>query len=276
MSDPAKTAEIEDVLSSIRRLVSEEGRLEARASSAATVRPGKLVLTPALRVADREEDEPRATAAPERENRTADADDRARVAPWTNPEATLYAAAEAAGAELDERSETEDPAGFVQKTMAEELPDAPTDDLLDAGPEESLSAKIEVVEAVIAQTDDDWEPDGLSEDAYSGTRGATMEWQDHVAQDAGSDPVGGDAASFDSDPLDYRDEGLEPGEQDIVDERSILSPEDGYLDEESLRELVADIVREELQGALGERITRNVRKLVRREIHRALTAQEFE
>ena len=40
--------------------------------------------------------------------------------------------------------------------------------------------------------------------------------------------------------------------------------------------LVADIVREELQGALGERITRNVRKLVRREIHRALTAQELD
>jgi cell pole-organizing protein PopZ len=48
------------------------------------------------------------------------------------------------------------------------------------------------------------------------------------------------------------------------------------MDEEALRELVAEIVRTELQGALGERITRNVRKLVRREIHRALTAQELE
>ena len=40
--------------------------------------------------------------------------------------------------------------------------------------------------------------------------------------------------------------------------------------------MVTDIVREELQGALGERITRNVRKLVRREIHRALVAQELD
>ena len=48
------------------------------------------------------------------------------------------------------------------------------------------------------------------------------------------------------------------------------------LDEEALRDLVSEIVRAELQGALGERITRNVRKLVRREIHRALTAQELE
>ncbi|WP_370402205.1 hypothetical protein [Sulfitobacter sp. JB4-11] len=48
------------------------------------------------------------------------------------------------------------------------------------------------------------------------------------------------------------------------------------IDEDALRDLVSEIVRAELQGALGERITRNVRKLVRREIHRALTAQELE
>lgn len=48
------------------------------------------------------------------------------------------------------------------------------------------------------------------------------------------------------------------------------------LDDEMLREIVVEIVRSELQGALGERITRNVRKLVRREIHRMLISQEFE
>jgi len=52
--------------------------------------------------------------------------------------------------------------------------------------------------------------------------------------------------------------------------------EDGILDESALRDLVAEIVREELQGALGERITRNVRKLVRREIMRAITVRNFE
>lgn len=54
------------------------------------------------------------------------------------------------------------------------------------------------------------------------------------------------------------------------------SSDDDILDEDALRELISDIVREELQGALGERITRNVRKLVRREIHRALAAQDLE
>jgi hypothetical protein len=48
------------------------------------------------------------------------------------------------------------------------------------------------------------------------------------------------------------------------------------FDEEVLRDLVRDLIREELHGALGERITRNVRKLVRAEIARALTAQTYE
>jgi hypothetical protein len=54
-------------------------------------------------------------------------------------------------------------------------------------------------------------------------------------------------------------------------------PEMGaYIDEEMLRSMVTEIVRQELQGKLGERITRSVRKLVRQEIHRALMSQEFE
>ncbi len=48
------------------------------------------------------------------------------------------------------------------------------------------------------------------------------------------------------------------------------------LSEEVLQGMVADIVRRELQGALGERITRNVRKLVRREIHRVMMNQDFD
>ncbi len=56
----------------------------------------------------------------------------------------------------------------------------------------------------------------------------------------------------------------------------LLAGRDDFLDEDALRDLVADIVRQELQGALGERITRNVRKLVRREIHRALASQELD
>ncbi|MFS4580496.1 hypothetical protein [Phaeobacter sp. C3_T13_0] len=60
-----------------------------------------------------------------------------------------------------------------------------------------------------------------------------------------------------------------------LDTLDTLVAEESFLDEHALRELVSEIVREELQGPLGERITRNVRKLVRREIHRALSAQNL-
>lgn len=47
-------------------------------------------------------------------------------------------------------------------------------------------------------------------------------------------------------------------------------------DPDALRALVAQIVREELQGQLGVKITRNVRKLVRSEIQRILTTETFD
>lgn len=52
--------------------------------------------------------------------------------------------------------------------------------------------------------------------------------------------------------------------------------EDAVIDMEMLRDLIAQVIREELQGPLGERITRNVRKLVRQEIARALETQKFD
>ncbi len=52
--------------------------------------------------------------------------------------------------------------------------------------------------------------------------------------------------------------------------------EDGILDEDTLREIIVDVVREELQGVLGQRITRNVRKMVRREIRLALAAEDLD
>ena len=48
------------------------------------------------------------------------------------------------------------------------------------------------------------------------------------------------------------------------------------LGEEDLRPLISRMIRDELQGELGERITRNVRKLVRQEINRALSVRDLE
>lgn len=49
--------------------------------------------------------------------------------------------------------------------------------------------------------------------------------------------------------------------------RTVAAP---ILDEEALRQVINDIVREELQGELGERISRNMRRLIRREIAQML------
>lgn len=49
---------------------------------------------------------------------------------------------------------------------------------------------------------------------------------------------------------------------------------DAMPDMKALQELVADIVRQELKGPLGERMTRNIRLLVRREINRALDSRD--
>ncbi|MBY4893038.1 hypothetical protein KUL25_09705 [Rhodobacteraceae bacterium N5(2021)] len=57
---------------------------------------------------------------------------------------------------------------------------------------------------------------------------------------------------------------------------SFPETDDGILDEDTLREIIVDVVREELQGVLGQRITRNVRKMVRREIRLALAAEDLE
>ncbi len=147
----------------------------------------------------------------------------------------------------------------------------------------TLSAKIAALEAKIGQTQDQWEPDGEMGDDYAGTHVETIKWQDHKVDET-SGPLRPALNPAALDPgfvsASSGDTGGGPGESGARDGGGdgldLLDNDDAILDEESLRELVADIVRQELQGALGERITRNVRKLVRREIHRALTAQELD
>jgi len=60
----------------------------------------------------------------------------------------------------------------------------------------------------------------------------------------------------------------------------VLTDRDGnpvsLLDEAELIQMVRRVIREELQDVLGERITRNIRKLVRAEINRVLTSQTLD
>lgn len=75
-----------------------------------------------------------------------------------------------------------------------------------------------------------------------------------------------------------------PEQADAAVSSELSDDDDGALDDlseavgkdEALRGLISEIVRQELSGALGERITRNVRKLVRRELRQMLSSGDFD
>ncbi|WP_299557575.1 hypothetical protein [uncultured Sulfitobacter sp.] len=134
-----------------------------------------------------------------------------------------------------------------------------------------LTAKIAALETAIGAIRQDWEPDGAGDDDYAGAPAAAMAWEDDIDLDATGSPLN----DHPQQDLDH-ERSKTPADEADSEATAGLASDDGLMDEETLRDLVSEIVRSELQGALGERITRNVRKLVRREIHRALTAQEME
>jgi len=294
MSDPVTNVEVEDVLSSIRRLVSDDNRPSMKTATPVKLSPDSLVLTPALRVED-DQDEDEAVVEPTiqawsefgagPEDQDANLADRSE----NNSDATsdVYEPEQAeAVQDHDEQpqEETHDvseaPAAepFVLESVvnyAEPEMDAPFEEIAEADipdheaeaaffadQSESLTSKIAALEAVIGKTDDQWEPDDTGSSDYSGTEAPSMKWDD-VGSDNDADNAEGDNA--------------ETVEVDVEPQQAAFSQSaDEILDEDALRDIVSEIVREELQGALGERITRNVRKLVRREINGALAAQELE
>lgn len=132
-----------------------------------------------------------------------------------------------------------------------------------------LTAKIAALEVALQGTHQEWEPDGDEADELVLPDAPSMAWEDDIDLDAKGEPL---AAVADGDVPDA----MPAGEPQAAAAAMSFTADDQVMDEEALRDLVSEIVRAELQGALGERITRNVRKLVRREIHRALTAQDLE
>ena len=348
MSDPLKSTDIEDVLSSIRRLVSEDARSKSVAPPAPEA--DKLVLTPALRVPDAENDPDRSGEAVEPDN-DADHDARAaendagEAADWQDESAdadhpqddaedgaaqadhgTNDSVSEAHGqddtsqdqpvaqdgSDLSAEPATDsadgaDALGEIDPDAAQlvqEAQDAIDRDVIDtfvAGPVHRVEDRsLDAAQGPDAPADhEDQSPEtGQADDA----RDMAVEWEDHSPEAARTDNAShGAVPSSEGDRSQgatdwsgtlYAAAGMtsvsdDQGAQDQAapetpakdregEQFDFLAGDDAVIDEEALRELVADIVRQELQGALGERITRNVRKLVRREIHRALSAQEFD
>lgn len=253
MSDPVTNVDIEDVLASIRRLVS--GGAEAdRKDVELAKREDRLVLTPSLRVDEEVAPETDVFAAePVVTNDDPPAPDDP---PDDQPEVETEN-------EAGNGFETEDGSAVEAEPEAETARD------------EAATADAALSGEQTLRSSDMWEPDGDDEDAFAdASESPSLEWRD-------ADPeFSPEAVSFDPDEMAADDLASDSFARSWEDEdEAAAAPfelDEAVLDEEALRDLVAEIVREELMGTLGERITRNVRKLVRREIHRALTTQDFD
>ena len=335
MSETGRKMDVEDVLSSIRRLVSEESRTGSDTNTADAntentaadllqhsnaVERDKLVLTPSLRVPDTDTPTP---AAADLEQRIADIESLVMSEAVDDAQAELAQNVDVQDIE-DVDPETDDTAAHFAE-MVEEIEDEITEEVAAdatsemisalhlstkdfAREEPPLTANLSGAPSIDAQeeADQDNAVEPLQEEP---------EFEESNALDA-DEPV--EDLSFPSDspfeaPLDEvpsqpdfmqavqedTDQLAEPRIRDTIVDREppLTAPEpqtgatagaamfgepmdyteDGnFVDEETLREMVSDMVRSELQGELGDRITRNVRKLVRREIHRALASRDFE
>ncbi len=294
MSDPVTNVEIEDVLSSIRRLVSEDHRPAAKPEtpSPATVDEAgltadlsdKLVLTPALRVAEPAQETGEDAAETATEEPVMPAEHTAEPVdqhPDTS-EIVWTESSEETGAEHTAETTPEDIENDYGDHRDTDWVVAEDAELPTSGPAD-LSSKIAALEAAMGkQIDEEWEEE-TGEEAHVDVP-TTQDWEDVEAAFATPEAVAEpnvEMPSFvpDAPAPDAADETTAPvgaAASDATLDENIDVSDDTIVDEEALRDLVLEIVREELQGAMGERITRNVRKLVRREIHRILASQDFE
>lgn len=139
-----------------------------------------------------------------------------------------------------------------------------------------LEATIAELEAAVTSQFDDWEPDegeSFAKAAWAVSAFQTPRDESEKTPEPPSKPI--DVAQI-ADALrpqlqDRQDTAVPPAPDKNALTASVM---EGF-DEDALRSLVVEIVHDELGGELGERITRNVRKLVRREINRVLTSREM-
>ena len=342
MSDPVTNVQIEDVLSSIRRLVSEEiGQQPANAPIKLEKKvedEAKLVLSPAQKV--------RAEAAEQGRdlwNETEDLGPKEAAPVWWHrdlSEMTSFEASEPMQLEQPLVKEAQEAVSEDQDEVLEVAVELIEEEVV--AEEAPLEGALAGLEAAKDIHDDEWESPEGDEDMDAGGSLKAMPWQgnedhqEYIAVDAPNDfapePIEETAKAADETsavekpddaPFTFRPgerlferlsskkmsashlpdvetveaaEALEPEtieternihfmpevddsledvsfEDDDLDAEDLLASSEmsNIFDEDMLRDMVKDIIRQELQGVLGERITRNVRKLVRREIQRALS-----
>jgi hypothetical protein len=252
MSGPVSSNEVEDFVSSVRRLVSTDERPRPTSRDLAQDR---LVLGQAFRIVPDASDtvEPLLLTTPVK-----DVEPAASFSPPempAEPDPTVAVTSQAFEAEWEEEIWTE--------------PDPPLSELA-LGAEEA---------EVVVETAEEGSRDRIAGDAEpekhnTGWAGTEENWlEDLAATDA---PVASPAQA----PGEAAEKSAARPDVLKLSAEDMLTDGEGnpltVLDEAALQQIIRQLIREELKGVLGERITQSVRKLVRAEINRALAAHALD
>ena len=316
MSEPMKSEAIEDVLSSVRRLVSDNS---SNTSNVVDGKVNKLLLTPEQRIPETNLNVPDASDQveakaelsvvealepsddvefePETELEWSPDD---RMANWddvgSGDEGPEGDKAESATADMSDET-----GGAIARALAEALAvgaqDNDADDSNDEKDDDVLVLTPEDVKAEQSGSDTYSEDNVLEEEAVAAEPAPMDDLDQELAELSGNDIEEAEDTPQET-PVFSRvnraeervaelgaqidaatgDDALEDHIEDLGHRAALFGygDDESVLDEEGLREIISQVVREELQGVLGQRITRNVRKMVRREIRMTLAAEDLE
>lgn len=302
MSEPLSTTEIEDVLSSIRRLVAEDLRPHPHLHPQPPVQAirtatgsSKLILTPALRIVTSDDTGPAASGVSAVISNLGTALTPSEWEPEAEEASDLDAPlsdeieqdfADHGWAFDTDQGQGQDSAGVFLQPDPEPEPEPEPENA--AAPAEGADEPVFVSVRRGGVADDlpGWaqsdeaefaEAEEVLQQPATGTIEPDPEWADaaeadvlaELADDAAVEPSGY------AGPAAFAAEEYEPAAYDNAEDDAADFDDEPHYDEALLREIVRDLLREELQGTTGERITRNIRKLVRAEIARALAVQDL-
>lgn len=295
MSDPVSNTEIEDVLSSIRRLISESKASEGQQKPK---KAEKLVLTPAFRV----HDEDSAAQASQGEG------DTSSTRPTGETEASKGAVVHAKPKDdigAAHPAETDSSPELVNEDLDDDTPTpvfshrgygaTSQDDIqvafedIGTSDSDSMTGRAAEIEEAISNKPESWEPDGGEDTNQSDVlmfHAARLQ-ADGNTHEATNDNASNSASDGSEAPFIAIDEPAASATHRVdhahlvpsstpSNEVEIVGDDTELIDEEIIHAMVARLVREELQGEVGEKITQAVRRFVRREIEKALTLKGLE
>ncbi|SPF76998.1 hypothetical protein ALP8811_02016 [Aliiroseovarius pelagivivens] len=335
MSDPVSNADIEDVLSSIRRLISAGQPEQKDTGESSDAKDNKLILTPAFRVFAGDTTEATKAngqsvpatpptgrdipvelleqgdlSATDAAEDAVDADEAKLVPPLvlsfdTNiaepglnsspdmpmPPAELQVdfednwdsdalgetaqvaflhermtrAAEEASSETAEAEEEAVAVEAVEPVIAAEVEEPAQDDT----PEEDSALELTSEQDEIADADLPADDDEVTQAGSDIIPEGEVEDQT-IEDEVEADDLSGEVANEGDDTETL------VATVDDAPMAEIIEDDSDFIDEDHLQEIVSQIVREELKGEMGVKITQAVRRMVRREVTRALSLEKFD